>query len=151
MRFIPYYNIVNDYIKSFIIVWEKLSPCPRAQSRGIAKNLIKILFCGLRSSLYCLGYLVQCIRLTRLDSWPLPRWSAWIPPGILFKFIYLILITSWININDWCVLLCNPQKIDSTSASSYLKILSSRFLNSLVKLRRSRILNDLSSPMIHGS
>jgi len=57
MRFVGYYNIVNDYIKLFIIVCEKLSPCPRAQNHGRLIFLRKIFVFGLRFSLYCLGYL----------------------------------------------------------------------------------------------
>tara|TARA_X000001382_G_scaffold61573_1_gene42378 strand:- start:797 stop:1090 length:294 start_codon:yes stop_codon:yes gene_type:complete len=41
-----YYNIVNDYIKLFVIVCEKLSPCLRALTAGpgLAKSLILLGF-----------------------------------------------------------------------------------------------------------
>ena len=32
MRFMVYYNIVNDYIKLFVIVCEKLGTCPCAEN-----------------------------------------------------------------------------------------------------------------------
>jgi len=55
MRFMGYYNIVNDYIKLFVIVCEKLSPCLRALTAGpgLAKSLILLLFSAF--SLYFSG------------------------------------------------------------------------------------------------
>jgi len=52
-----YYNIVKRNIKLYLIVCEKLSPCPRAQNRGRLNFFRKIVIFGLRFSLYWLGYL----------------------------------------------------------------------------------------------
>jgi len=57
MRFVGYYNIVNDYIKLFIIVCEKLSPCLRSQMPWITGNFLIIPYFKPFFSLYCLGYL----------------------------------------------------------------------------------------------
>jgi len=55
MRFMGYYNIVNDYIKLFVIVCEKLSPSHRGLTAGpgLAKSLILLPFLGF--SLYFSG------------------------------------------------------------------------------------------------
>ena len=51
------FNIVNDYIKLFIIVCEKLSSCPRAQNRGRKIFFKKIIIFRTFFSLYSIGYL----------------------------------------------------------------------------------------------
>jgi len=50
-----YYNIVNDYIKLFVIVCEKLSPSHRGLTAGpgLAKSLILLFFSAF--SLYFSG------------------------------------------------------------------------------------------------